>query len=92
MASPTRKKNIFLFHFQGRKGTFFSFSSKKGLFFSFSQATVFFHATLVFMHETPKIGPVHCRSIVKNISSSTIIAFQEWSKESKIQIMGAWLS
>ena len=40
-----------------KKGTFFSFSRKKGHIFLFSRGT-YSYATLMLMHETPKIGSV----------------------------------
>ena len=52
-ASPKRKKGTFFFHFQGKKGTFvFIFKDKRAHFF---------HAVLMMMHKTPKIGIDHTR-------------------------------
>ena len=43
-----REKRVHFFHWQGKKELFFHF-----------QGTHFFPATLMLMHETPKIGPVN---------------------------------
>ena len=51
-------------------GTFFLFSRKKGhIIFNF-QRVRFFHATLMLMHETPKIGPEHTVSRTQNYAVS----------------------
>ena len=63
------KKGHMFFHFKAKRAHFFSFSRQKGHFF-FSllsqkrhfffifeaKRAHFFHATLMLMHETPKVG------------------------------------
>ena len=53
VASPKSKQDTFFFYFQGKKGTFvFIFKDKRAHFF---------HAVLMMMHKTPKIGIDHTR-------------------------------
>ena len=69
-----RRKDTY-FHFQGKKDNFFYFQAKKDTFFSFSMDT-FFHATLMLMHETLKIGSAYVILYqLSKFQSHTILPF-----------------